>query len=324
MIYVIPPLKTLFKFILRGRNRNFDTVSAIVGAALSSLTVIMDNLHLSLLASGDEDELELYLTAYIDSSLFLLSNLRQAGIEFVEDRPYAANYWAVKRGRRVEGVIAHAWNGMVLLQTPGSYLPDLIGTLLTQTSRPVAGFLGPWEQVEQSHLIMRHHSSPQLVSNSREILYSLDLHNLEVPSGLSVDSVKAGLATINDLSELISLREAYNLEAIGKSGDEEESLRRMIAEESLYVLKHDGQIISLTGFNARLPEIVQVGGVYTPKAFRSCGYARAIVAFSLLHARELGCRKAVLFTGEDNIAAQTAYKALGFRPVGSYGMIFYQ
>lgn len=286
--------------------------------------VVMDSLEISLLASGDEDELELYLSAHIDSSLFLLSNLRQAGIDFVDERPYVANYWAIKRGRRIEGVIAHAWNGMVLLQTPTSYLPDLVGTMLLQTSRPVAGFLGPWEQVEQSHLIMTHHSSPQLVSSSREVLYALDLYNLEVPSGLAVESVKAGLATLDDLSELISLREAYNLEALGKSGDEEESLRRMIAEESLYVLKYEDKIISLTGFNARLPEIVQVGGVYTPKAYRSCGYARAIVGFSLLHVRELGCRKAVLFTGEDNIAAQTAYQALGFRPIGSYGMVFYQ
>jgi uncharacterized protein len=284
----------------------------------------MDALHVSLLASGDEDELERYLTAYIDSSLFMLSNLRQAGIDFVEGRPYSANYWAVKRGRRIEGVLAHSWNGMVLLQVPTSYLPDLVSTMLVQSTRFIAGFLGPWEQVEQSHLLMVQRSSPQLVSSSREILYTLDLSSLEVPSGLAVDSVEAGLATLDDLSDLISLREAYSLEALGKSRDEEENLRRMIAEQSLYVLKHQGKILSITGFNARLPEIIQIGGVYTPKPYRSCGYARSIVAFSLLHVRELGCRKAVLFTGEDNVPAQTAYRGLGFHAVGSYGMIFYQ
>jgi predicted GNAT family acetyltransferase len=50
-------------------------------------------------------------------------------------------------------------------------------------------------------------------------------------------------------------------------------------------------------------------------------YGRAAVAASLLDARAPGATKAILFTGEDNIAAQKAYVALGFRQVGSYRLL---
>lgn len=64
-----------------------------------------------------------------------------------------------------------------------------------------------------------------------------------------------------------------------------------------------------------------VGGVWTPPALRGRGYARAVVAASLLIAREQGVTRAIVFTGEDNIPAQRAYVTLGFRRVGDYGII---
>ncbi len=76
----------------------------------------------------------------------------------------------------------------------------------------------------------------------------------------------------------------------------------------------------MSGFNTRIPEAVQVGGVYTPPALRSRGYARCVVAASLLAARDEGAALGVLFTGEDNIPAQRAYIALGFRHVGAFGL----
>jgi len=34
-----------------------------------------------------------------------------------------------------------------------------------------------------------------------------------------------------------------------------------------------------------------------------------------------GVKKGILFTGEDNIAAQRAYEALGFRRIGDYSIV---
>jgi predicted GNAT family acetyltransferase len=67
----------------------------------------------------------------------------------------------------------------------------------------------------------------------------------------------------------------------------------------------------VAGFNATLPEIVQIGGVYTPAALRGKGYARRAVALHLAEARAAGVARAVLFAAND--AAARAYQAIGFR-----------
>ena len=79
--------------------------------------------------------------------------------------------------------------------------------------------------------------------------------------------------------------------------------------------------LAFSAFNAMLPDAVQVGGVWTPPAWRGRGYARAVVAGSLLDARAQGVTRGVLFTAEDNRPAQRAYEALGFRVVGDYGLL---
>ena len=58
--------------------------------------------------------------------------------------------------------------------------------------------------------------------------------------------------------------------------------------------------------------------VWTPPELRSQGYGRAAVAASLLAVQEEGVHTAILFTGEENIPAQKAYEALGFRHIGDY------
>jgi predicted GNAT family acetyltransferase len=68
----------------------------------------------------------------------------------------------------------------------------------------------------------------------------------------------------------------------------------------------------MTGFNATLPEIVQIGGVYTPADLRGRGYARRAVALHLAEARGKGTARAVLFAAND--AAARAYRAIGFQP----------
>jgi predicted GNAT family acetyltransferase len=68
-----------------------------------------------------------------------------------------------------------------------------------------------------------------------------------------------------------------------------------------------------------LPDIVQLGGVYTPAELRGRGYAKCSVAGSLLAAREGGATRAVLFT--QNPSAARSYEAVGFRALGQYGLV---
>src|SRR5438552_2962199 len=74
------------------------------------------------------------------------------------------------------------------------------------------------------------------------------------------------------------------------------------AQGDHWLLEDRGEPLSYTAFNARLPDIVQVGGVWTPPALRGRGYARCAVAGSLLEARAGGARRAILFTSSASAA----------------------
>ena len=81
--------------------------------------------------------------------------------------------------------------------------------------------------------------------------------------------------------------------------------------------------VSCCSFNARLPDMVQIGGVFTPSQHRQRGYARAVVAGALLEARRQGVAAAILFTGSGNEAAQRAYLGIGFEAVGDYAITLF-
>nr|WP_274517504.1 GNAT family N-acetyltransferase [Fortiea contorta] len=75
---------------------------------------------------------------------------------------------------------------------------------------------------------------------------------------------------------------------------------------------------------ARLPDIVQIGGVWTPPALRGKGYAKSVVAGSLLAAKTQGVERAILFTNRQNSAAQAAYRGIGFHPTGEeFGLVLF-
>jgi predicted GNAT family acetyltransferase len=83
----------------------------------------------------------------------------------------------------------------------------------------------------------------------------------------------------------------------------------------------DDTPVSVCTHNARVSETVQIGGAWTPPELRGRGYARRVVAGSLREAEWEGVTRAILFT--DNVAARCAYKALGFRRIGEYGMVVF-
>ena len=91
----------------------------------------------------------------------------------------------------------------------------------------------------------------------------------------------------------------------------------------LFVAESGGALVAMTSFNARLPEMVQVAGVYTPPALRSRGYAQCVVAGHLIAARTAGVKRATLFTRAANLAAQAAYRGIGFNSIGDYALIVF-
>lgn len=162
---------------------------------------------------------------------------------------------------------------------------------------------------------------------SREDLYALNLVDLIVPQALESGALRCRHPVPSEVDLLVAWRVNFCVEALGTE-DGPELRRSACAEVDLlrereadWVLLNGATPVSYSGFNATLPDIVQVGGVWTPPELRGRGYGRAVVAGSLLAARRAGVRRAVLFTDPHNPAARTAYRALGFRIVGDDGLV---
>ncbi len=276
------------------------------------------------LEPGDEAALEAFLLPRVDCSMFLLGNLRTAGLHD-QGRTYQGTYVAAWQGGAIVGVAAHYWNGNLVLQAPEA-LEALCRRVLTASGRPLRGVVGPADQVEAAHQILEL-SGAVVQLDEEEHLYSLALDKLQVPEGLSTGRFRGRRIAPRDVELLTAWRVAFSLESLGESESPalrsqcRASVERGMAERRIWLLEDEGQPVSTSAFNTAIREAVQIGGVWTPPELRSRGYGRAAVAASLLDARAEGVSRGVLFTGKENLPAQRAYQALGFRRVGDYRLL---
>jgi len=279
------------------------------------------------LGPGDEPHVREFLGAHAESSLFLLGNLRAAGLAD-SGAAYSATWVASFDGPSVAGVAAHCWNGVLLLQAPRDLAP-LARAAVSASGRPLAGLSGPRGQVVAARTVLGLDEAPAALDHEAE-LFSLALDGLVVPEGLSTGDVACAPPSPGDRSLLVDWRVAYAVETLGAAPGEglpaacAEEVDRLVAEGNAFVLRRAGVPVAFSAFNARLPEVVQVGGVFTPPELRGRGHARAVVAGSLLAARAAGVSRAVLFTERENEPARRVYLALGFRVVGDYGMVLFE
>ena len=130
-----------------------------------------------------------------------------------------------------------------------------------------------------------------------------------------------------DVDLLVGWNVAFRIE--GLNGSDSPGLREAvrqelelwIAEDRGFVLEVGGAPVAQAGFNAVIPDMVQVGFVFTPPQLRGRGYAAQAVAGALQIARARGAVRATLFT--QNPQAERAYARLGFEPVEDYWMALF-
>jgi len=258
--------------------------------------------------------------------MFLRANARTAGL-MDRGEPLQGTYVATFEGGRIAGVAAHCWNGMVLVQAPErEHAAAAAREAVQRSGRLVTGFSGPWDQVVTARQALGLASAPAL-KDSRDELYVVDLARLALPAGLAAGELRCRHPAAGELDLLADWRARFSIEALGAVDGPE--LRRASRADVLlhhdrgadWVLVAGSRPVSYSVFNAMLPEIVQIGGVWTPPECRGRGYARSVVAGSLLAARKQGVQRAVLFADPLNAAARAAYLALGFRIVGDYGLV---
>lgn len=284
----------------------------------------MSELTIRPLGPGDEAVLEAFLLPRIESSMFLIGNMRASGL-IDGDQAYEGTYVAAFEDGEIVGVVAHYWNHNLVLQAP-AYLDPLWQAAVRTSRRPVGGLIGPDEQVGAVKEALGIDDSMVRLDET-ERLYSLELDDLIVPDDLRSGRVRGRRIEPRDLELITGWRVAYAIEATGDEGGPElwkkcrASVERELREGRTWVLEDHGEPVACSSFNSVIEDAVQVGGVWTPPELRRRGYGRSVVAASLLDARSEGVRTAILFTGESNVAAQKAYTALGFRHIGNYRLV---
>ncbi|MBX3250982.1 MAG: GNAT family N-acetyltransferase [Myxococcales bacterium] len=274
----------------------------------------------------DEPAIHDLLARHADSSMFLRSNLLAGGL-VDHGAVYQGTWVAAFEGELAVGTAAHCWNGMLLLQAP-TYTETLARAALRATAsggRKLSGLAGPLEQVRI--VVDALGLAASISTMSEERLYAIELDDMVVPTSLDEGRLRCRRSREGDIELCARWRAAFLVEALGANAGPAllaratHEVEQAHVRRELFVLEDpSGAPLASSAFNARLPDIAQVGGVYTPPEHRSRGHGRAVVAGSLVIARQDGVRRAVLFTGRGNQPAQRAYEALGFAPVGTFGL----
>jgi RimJ/RimL family protein N-acetyltransferase len=285
------------------------------------------NPAIRILQPGDEAVLEAFLLPRVDSSMFLIGNMRSAGLND-NGQLYAGTYTAAFENGIITGVAAHYWNQNLVFQAP-AHLDALWRAAVEASKRPIKGLIGPSGQVGAVKAALDIDAS-NIQLDETEKLYSLNLNDLIEPDDLRSGKVKGRRIESRDLELITQWQIAYAIEALGDKDSPQLregcriSTERSLKERRTWVLEDRGIPVACSSFNTAIKEAVQVGGVWTPPELRGRGYGRCVVAASLLDAQSEGAEKAILFTGESNLAAQKAYVALGFRHIGDYRIMLLQ
>ncbi len=282
-------------------------------------------IEIKILQPGDEAALEAFLLPRVDFSMFLIGNMRSAGL-LDRGRRFQGTYAAAFEKGEIVGVVAHYWNQNLVLQAP-VHLTALWRAAAEASGRPIKGVLGPNNQVnavkEALGLV-----DDDMQMDETEKLYSLRLDDLAIPTQLRSGTCRGRRIEPRDLELMTEWRVAYALETLGEKNSPalregcRAGIERLMRDGQIWVLECQGRPVASTAFNTAIREAVQVGGVWMPAELRRRGYGRSVVAASLLDARAEGVEKAILFTGESNISAQKAYVALNFYHIGDYHMLF--
>ncbi|PYE84747.1 GNAT family N-acetyltransferase [Pseudoroseicyclus aestuarii] len=268
---------------------------------------------------GDVPALRDFLQRHVLTSMFPLSNLDEFGLVVdIADHPRATRFWLEQGPEGLRGVLGLTVAGMAMPQMPGG---DMGAAARALAGQEVFGITGESGQVAALAQALDAGTRP-LRMNDDEPQYALDLANLVIPDGDS------RLVPLDETQREVAIqwRAAYEQEVLGETAERApgvaaRGVAEWIAGGSHRVLLQDGEPVAMTGFNAALPDIVQIGGVYTPPALRGRGLARRAVALHLEEAREAGVRRATLFAS--SAAAARAYEAIGFRQVGRFTILLF-
>jgi hypothetical protein len=105
---------------------------------------MMSNPVILILGPGDEAVLESFLLPRIETSMFLIGNMRASGL-LDNGQAYQGAYAAFE-GEQITAVVAHYWNQNLVFQAP-AHVNQLWRAAALASRRPIGGLIGPNVQV---------------------------------------------------------------------------------------------------------------------------------------------------------------------------------
>ena len=187
-------------------------------------------------------------------------------------------------------------------------------------------FLGPAGNVERLLHSLNLEDKDLRGGPRIEGLFSLDIEDIIAPEFILETSMNVRHSQICDMETLVKWRHDFYVESQGaKPGEESfsrayEEISRRLEGGELFVLEKNNELLSFCGLGGFLADCKIIGPVWTPHSLRGRGYGRTVTAGALLHARDMGCKKAILFTL--NPQAERAYRAIGFERIGDWRVDF--
>lgn len=261
----------------------------------------------------EDAEIDAFLACHFNESMYLRAQLLRT-----RER---AHFALARQDGMIVAVAAQVASGMVLLQAP-EYAAEVTRFVLGATGQRLAGFFGSIAQVTAARTGLGL-DGVRFAKDTHEDLFALALAELRAPAMLREGRASCRVADERDLELLVRWRADFRVAVMKDANDaalpitSRRDIADLLPEGSLFILEA-GEPVACCSFNARLPQAVNIGNVWTPEPMRGKGYARAVVAGALAIAEKSGVRTAVLATGRHNVAARSAYVSIGFERVGDY------
>ena len=264
-----------------------------------------------------------FLESHLETSLFLLNNLRTYGPRLTK-AVYSGNFRAIEEDGRMVGVFAMTRRGTILAQTGGrtDFSPRILDVSRTDDI-PIRGAIGEWRCAASIWELLRSETGWTPTLESREILNRLPLAKAMAPR--VADEVRRLVAA--DFDQWYRLNDKYLVEAgVPGPGTTEQRRNLFVAQVSaghLWGKFDSGRVVSIAALNAVYGSVGQVGGVYTRPRSRQQGHGRDVMDFLAIDcANRHGIDRLILFTPETNAAARRLYESMGFSPAGHFGLFF--
>lgn len=269
-----------------------------------------------MIPTADIAAIEPFLRDHITTSMFPLTNVLNHGID--GGHPRAMAFWRHPETGPITDLLGVSEEGIVM---PCFTTAQGEAAAKVLAGRSLIGIIGATQACRAMRDALGLQGAAANI-DSDEVLFTLALDDLRMPdTDLRIIPFADAPRDV-----IVPWLQAYLGETLGTpiADAQQESHDRFdnfSAAGSHVVLMDGDEPVAMTGFNARLPDIVQIGGVYTPPDMRGRGHARTAVALHLQQARDQGATNAILFS--ENPAAMTAYRAIGFAKTGHFTLCIF-